>query len=890
MSYLNPSKTTSEYNKLPMSQALNTILGHNSKQSGDFVTIGSRKVYPFKENNPAFEKFDVSGGLIALRGFYGNVVGATLRVLVNVNICHGAFYRAVSLKNIMGAFRRNDRFNCDDLHRFVRKLRVSTTHLSPEHIAFGKIRTISGLAIHGDGAKQDNPPRIDLAIGGDPSQVHFHEDLSALSSTRAESSTNQGLTNQRKPASRGGKSRYITVKQFFEKSKYITNLKQIYSFGIAYPNSPVAQRLANEFPVVNVGTRAIPIYLPADVCVVQPGQLSHFKLNEKETSQMIRFSKINPDKCAKIIVEKGRPALGYVSPSGKLVRNAVSSPFHTVCTNRPQDDFGIKIGDELITVHGRILERPTIEYKARISPSGMASEPCIENPSQGIWNFKDVQLHAPKKIGKWRWARIAVGDDTNNQPPPVFEQGIAAQVEQFRDTLKNCGIRWSAPIVDRVVVQNFNTQSSELGKYLQWFKAQLESISESGPGSKNTTATVEPEPHPLLLVILPGTATQLYQQIKTFADTKGGFHTICVTGTGAASDDPEPYLRSRGSEKKFYGKSSDQYFANVALKLNSKLGGTNHILPSKETLGPIDEGNTMVVGIDVTHPSLSSKKEAPSIFALVASTDKHLSQWPAILGVQKKSREEVISDTAKLNKLFQNRLNLWSQRNGKKLPENIIVYRDGVSDSQYQKVLDTELKTLKEACRSVYRADETTAGLPRFTLIVVAKRHHTRFYPTKESQADSKSNAPCGTVVDRGITQARDWDFFLQSHSVVSNGTARPAHYVVLHDEVFAKIPDRADLLQRITYNMCYLHSPSTRAISICVPVYLADKACSRARLYLHDQFGPPAPGTQDDEDKNKTETEAQKDARLAEEAKVLESQQRRIEIHSRLEDSMFYI
>ena len=464
-------------------------------------------------------------------------------------------------------------------------------------------------------------------------------------------------------------------------------------------------------------------------------------------------------------------------------------------------------------------------------------------------------------------------------------------MERFRDTLKNCGIGWSAaPIVDRVDVQNFNTQSSELGHHLKWFKNQLESNSESGPGSKNTIATVEPEPHPLMLVILPGTANQLYQQIKTFADTEGGFHTICVTGTGAALDDPKPYLRSRGSEKKFYGESPDQYFANVALKLNSKLGGTNHILPSTETLGPIDEGNTMVVGIDVTHPSLSSKKVAPSIFALVASTDKHLSQWPAILGVQKKSREEVISDTAKLNKLFQTRLDLWSQRNGNKLPENIIVYRDGVSDSQYQKVLDTELKALKEACRSVYRADKTTAGLPRFTLIVVAKRHHTRFYPTKESQADSKSNAPCGTVVDRGITQARDWDFFLQSHSVVSSGTARPAHYVVLHDEVFAKIPERADLLQRITYNMCYLHSPSTRAISICVPVYLADKACSRARLYLHDQFGPPAPGTQDDEDKNKTETEAQKNARLAEEAKVLQSQQKRIEIHSRLKDSMFYI
>jgi hypothetical protein len=42
--------------------------------------------------------------------------------------------------------------------------------------------------------------------------------------------------------------------------------------------------------------------------------------------------------------------------------------------------------------------------------------------------------------------------------------------------------------------------------------------------------------------------------------------------------------------------------------------------------------------------------------------------------------------------------------------------------------------------------------------------------------------------VDRGVTEARAFDFFLQSHAAVQ-GTARPAHYIVVHDDIFAGMP-----------------------------------------------------------------------------------------------------
>ena len=49
-----------------------------------------------------------------------------------------------------------------------------------------------------------------------------------------------------------------------------------------------------------------------------------------------------------------------------------------------------------------------------------------------------------------------------------------------------------------------------------------------------------------------------------------------------------------------------------------------------------------------------------------------------------------------------------------------------------------------------------------------------------------------GTVVDRDVTEEGMWDFFLQSHAVIQ-GTGRPAHCVVLLNEIFR---DRAKKLK----------------------------------------------------------------------------------------------
>ena len=226
--------------------------------------------------------------------------------------------------------------------------------------------------------------------------------------------------------------------------------------------------------------------------------------------------------------------------------------------------------------------------------------------------------------------------------------------------------------------------------------------------------------------------------------------------------------------------AQDQYCANVGLKINLKLGGENQTLRNSDH-GLFANGKTMLVGLDVTHPSPGSARNAPSVAAIVASVNSVLAQWPAEIRIQP-SRQEMVAD---LDTLLHSRLKHWAQHNKNKYPENIVVYRDGVSESQYDTVIEKELPLLKRACETIYPASVTNRGLRRMAIIVVGKRHNTRFYPTADSDADRSANPMPGTVVDRGISESRHWDFFLQAHSAIQ-GTARPAHYFTVWDEIFS--------------------------------------------------------------------------------------------------------
>lgn len=87
-----------------------------------------------------------------------------------------------------------------------------------------------------------------------------------------------------------------------------------------------------------------------------------------------------------------------------------------------------------------------------------------------------------------------------------------------------------------------------------------------------------------------------------------------------------------------------------------------------------------------------------------------------------------------------------------------------------------------------------------------------------------------------------------------------------------------ADMVEDLTYNMCYLFGRATKAVSLCPPAYYADLACERARCYLLNLFNTPTPSAAPSvAGVSTTSGDGPLDAAD-------------VQIHPRLKDTIFYI
>ena len=294
-----------------------------------------------------------------------------------------------------------------------------------------------------------------------------------------------------------------------------------------------------------------------------------------------------------------------------------------------------------------------------------------------------------------------------------------------------------------------------------------------------------------------------YRDVKRFGDSESGaaVTTQCLL-TKTVKDKCNPV-----------------FLGNICLKLNARLGGVNCII-DLGTRPPMLQGvPTIIFDADVSHPRCNDTL-SPSIASVVASVDLQGGSYRALHRHQKR-RQETIAD---LKDMAKDHLKAFHKATGGLKPVKIIFYRDGVSDGQFQAVCLEEIAAMQKACTEL-QCDYQ----PKMTLIVVQKRHHTKFFPkTYLDEVGRGSYVPPGTVVDRTITHPSHFDFYLCSHIAIQ-GTSRPCHYHVLWDDS----DFTADELRCFSYQLCHMFWRCNKSVSYPALTNYAHRDATHARMLL---------------------------------------------------------
>ncbi|XP_065940936.1 protein argonaute-2 isoform X4 [Magallana gigas] len=388
-------------------------------------------------------------------------------------------------------------------------------------------------------------------------------------------------------------------------------------------------------------------------------------------------------------------------------------------------------------------------------------------PNQGVWDMRGKQFYSGTEIRVWAIACFA-------PQRTVREDALRNFTQQLQRISNDAGM----PILGQPCFCKYATGPDQVEPMFRYLKNTYQGLQ-------------------LIVVVLPG-KTPVYAEVKRVGDILFGLATQCV-------------------QAKNVNKTTPQTLSNLCLKINVKLGGINNILlPSIRP--KVFREPVIFLGANVTHPPAGDKLK-PSIAAVVGSMDAHPSRYSSTVRVQQ-HRQEIIQELSSMVR----ELLIHFYKATRFKPTRIIFYRDGVSEGQFQQVLQHELRAVREACMKLELGYQ-----PGITFIVVQKRHHTRlFCADRKDQIGRSGNIPAGTTVDVGITHPTEFDFYLCSHAGIQ-GTSRPSHYHVLWDDNRFN----ADELQTLTYQLCHTYVRCTRSVSIPAPAYYAHLVAFRARYHL---------------------------------------------------------
>ncbi|KIW84738.1 hypothetical protein Z517_00126 [Fonsecaea pedrosoi CBS 271.37] len=614
------------------------------------------------------------------------------------------------------------------------------------------------------------------------------------------------------------------------------HLKQQHSGGLVrdYFSMKHSWQMDAKVNVVKIGKESQNGHMtvPANLLQILPGRL--------KPSEIPRFSTRFPDENYKMIVTDGRRTF-----------------YSTDLAHGGAAAFRLSIDSRMARVPVTVLARPSLMYK--ISEDSTQAK-CIDGAliHAGQWNIQGAAFVRPASGKKWSCVELTA----EGRPLKCSTQGITHFVDHLTHALRQYGMQ-------RFEWWQFNPNNMGAQQYADndLFPKQktVSSFQKQSTAITKLLKDLKANGVQLVVLLIPVHDLELYSAIKRAGDQKVGIATVChVLQSGGKALWPKSILRPGDPQ----GRVNHDFLANLCMKINLKVDETavNQALHGNpKMLTP----KTMIIGIDVAHGG-GPRKHCPSVAAVVGSVNAEFSQWPASLlanpcstrdDEEKEANEKILNlDQAVYERLldYYNR-NHDPRSKGSKdsgIPDQIIVYRDGVSESQFAMCKDYEYEKIGAALSQLFQQKGLPVELlPKVTLICAIKRHHTRLFPNPDVGSQDRSlvlnqqqkngsvnnNPVPGCVVMDRITYGQGNDFFLVGQKAIQ-GTAIPVHYNVLRNPRNYDMQDIA----RMTYHLCYLFGRSRTSVGPCNPVYYADLVADRARCFVRQFYNPPRDHDQD--------------------------------------------
>lgn len=255
-----------------------------------------------------------------------------------------------------------------------------------------------------------------------------------------------------------------------------------------------------------------------------------------------------PNENADKIVNGGLNRLGFQGPNPVL------------------DAFGVDVGNEMAVVPGRILNNPGLSYSSNQSPD-------IDS-MRASWNLRGVTFAVGAQLKKWAVLVIQDGgdDDFGGSQDPLLRR----VARDFGIMCNKSGMQVS-PLGEQAYAEVRLPPARD--------RFRDNAIAEMERVLRKLMAQAEPD---LVLVMLSDDDKAIYNGLKQLCDVKLDVATVS--------------MRTPQLKKSIQNNQQQQYYANVALKVNMKMGGINHTLDANSGTW-LKRASTMVMGMDVTHPT-----------------------------------------------------------------------------------------------------------------------------------------------------------------------------------------------------------------------------------------------------------------------------------------------